>query len=91
MFYTIVAIIIGLLIFINSIFLCIKKEKIVVLIYDIFCGIGLVTSGIGGFLIPKDMEYITILLLLCFSLAYLIFNFILLKKRKKTQATEQNS
>ncbi len=91
MFYTIVAIIIGLLIFINSIFLCIKKEKIVVLIYDIFCGIGLVTSGIGGFFIPKDMEYITILLLLCFSLAYLIFNFILLKKRKKTQTTEQNS
>ena len=91
MFYTIVAIIIGLLIFINSIFLCIKKEKIVVLIYDIFFGIGLVTSGIGGFFIPKDMEYITILLLLCFSLAYLMFNFILLKKRKKTQTTEQNS
>lgn len=91
MFYNIAGIVLGLLLLLNSyIAFRISKEKLSVLIIGIFFSLGLVGSGIGGFFMPENLSYIPILLLLVFSIGYLIFYYLVLKENKKSQQGKIN-
>lgn len=79
MFYFLSGIVIGLILTASSIYLLMTKKNDLVsnLIY-LGCGLGYIGTGIGGFFINKDLEFIIILLLTLFSaiavLWYYVFN-----------------
>lgn len=92
MFYNIAGIVLGVLLLLNSyIAFKISKEKISVLIIGLTFSLGLIGSGIGGFFISQNLSYVTILLLLVFSIGYLIFYYVVLKEKKKPQQGKVNS
>ena len=79
MFYFIFGIIIGLILIASSIYLLVKnKSNIISNITYLICGIGYIISGIVGFILDKEYEYIVILILMGLSiiciLTYYIFN-----------------
>ena len=80
MFYYVCGIIIGLLLIING-FIKFKENKILFLM-SIFCGLGLSSSGVLGFIF-EDLEFIFIILLVAFSLIYIVYSLIAFKKKKK--------
>lgn len=92
MFYNITGIVLGIILFSNSIFLYKnKKEKIYILMVGIVLSLGLLGSGIGGFFMPQDLSYVTIILLLLFCVLYLVFYYVVLKERKDTKQAKINS
>lgn len=92
MFYCILGIIVGVLLLMHSLFLVFSiKSKIRVVLINILCALGLVGTGIGGFFIPKALDYITIILLLFFSITFLVLYSIFLKERKNSQQRKINS
>jgi hypothetical protein len=79
MFYFIFGIIIGLILIASSIYLLVKnRSNIISNITYLICGIGYIISGIIGFILDKEYEYIVILILMGLSiiciLTYYIFN-----------------
>ena len=79
MFYFIFGIIIGLILIASSIYLLVKnRSNIISNITYLICGIGYIISGIIGFILYKEYEYIVILILMGLSiiciLTYYIFN-----------------
>jgi len=79
MFYFIFGIIIGLILIASSVYLLVKnKSNIISNITYLICGIGYIISGIIGFILDKEYEYIVILILMGLSiiciLTYYIFN-----------------
>ncbi len=90
MFYNILAIIIGIFLILNLIFTFAskKKERLSVLLINLFASLCFLGMGIGGFFVPKDYEYVTTLILLVLSVFYLVFFFVQSKKSKKSQKTK---
>ena len=80
MFYFVTGIIVGLLALINGI-LKLKENKLFFTISSI-CGLGLITSGILGFVFEK-LEFFIIIALIVFAAIYIIYSFVLNKKSKK--------
>ena len=81
MIYNILGVIIGVFVLINSIFLIIgKKERVLVYGINLFCALGFLGTGIGGFFIPKNLELLPIILLLIFAVIFLVQYYVLLKK-----------
>ncbi|MDE6241278.1 MAG: hypothetical protein K2M08_02520 [Anaeroplasmataceae bacterium] len=92
MIYNILGIIIGIFVLINSILLIVsKKEKQFVCIINLFLAIGFIGTGIGGFFIPKDLDYITIILLFIFAVLFLVQYYVFLKKNQAPQKHKVNS
>ncbi|MDE5566371.1 MAG: hypothetical protein K2I77_05235 [Anaeroplasmataceae bacterium] len=92
MFYNITGIVLGIILLFNSIFLYKnKKEKLYILMIGIVLSLGLLGSGIGGFFMPQNLSYVTIILLLSFCVLYLVFYYVILKDRKNTKQTKINS
>lgn len=92
MFYSILGIGVGSLLLIHSLFLFFSvKPKILVSVVNLICALGLIGTGIGGFFVPKDLDYITIILLLVFSVVFLVLYSIFLNQRKNSQRREVNS
>ena len=79
MFYFITGIIVGLLVLINGIYK-IKENKILFL-FSLISGLGLITSGILGFII-KGKDFIFYILLVSFAAIYIIYSLIAFKKKK---------
>lgn len=92
MFYCILGIVIGGILFLHSLVTIIsKKKKMGVYCFNIFCSFGFMGSGIGGFFMPKSLEYITMLLLLFFSICFLVSYYLFLKERKNSNQRKINS
>lgn len=86
MIYNILGIIIGCFVFLNAIFMMVsKKENVVIYAINIFCSIGFIGTGIGGFFVPKNLDYIPVILLLVFALLFLIQYYLFLKKNKESK------
>ncbi|MDE7384396.1 MAG: hypothetical protein K2M84_01415, partial [Anaeroplasmataceae bacterium] len=52
---------------------------------NLILAIGFIGTGIGGFFIPKDLDYITIVLLLIFAVLFLVQYYVFLKKNQTPQ------
>lgn len=91
MFYNITSIVLGILLFLNLILSLQKIKSAMTRIVTIVTSIGLIGIGVGGFFIPNEFEYITILVMLVLSILYVIYVYVLIKKAKKTQQTEKKS
>lgn len=92
MLYNILGIIVGSLLLIHSLFLIFSvKPKKVAVALNLTCAAGLIGTGIGGFFIPKALDYIVIILLLFFSIIFLVVYSVFLKERKQPQRREVNS
>ena len=82
-FYTITSITIGILVLIYALF-NIKKNKIYQTILFIICAIAYVTIGfIGQFVIPADISYITILIILAVTIILIITIFMMKRSEKR--------
>ena len=79
MFYFICGIVLALIVLINVISKF-KQNKVYFIVSDV-CGIGLITSGILGFIF-KDLEFIFVMLLVGFSAIYIVYSLIAFKKKK---------
>lgn len=90
MLYNILAIIIGIFLILNLIFSFVnsKKERFSILLINLITSLCFFGMGIGGFFVPKDYEYVTILVLLVLSVFYLMLFFVQSKKSKKSQETK---
>lgn len=92
MIYSILGCIIGVFSLINTaIMFFAKKEKIWIAVLNLFCSIGFIGMGITGFCIPEKYNIIPIILLLVFSVVYLVLNTVVLNKRKAPQTGKTNS
>jgi hypothetical protein len=80
MFYFITGIIVGLFVLINGI-IKFKENKLLFLMSTI-CGLGLVTSGILGFIF-ETKEFLFDILLIAFAAIYIVYSLIAFKKVKK--------
>ena len=80
MFYFVTGIIVGLLALINGISKF-KENKIFFMVSSI-CGVGLITSGILGFIFEK-LEFVFIISLIVFAATYIIYSVVLNKKNQK--------
>lgn len=80
MFYFTTGILVGLFVLINGI-LKFKENKILTLVSSI-SGVGLITSGILGFIF-KDLEFVFNLCLVGFAGLYIVYSLIAFKKNKK--------
>ena len=80
MFYFITGIIVGLFVLINGI-LKIKENKVLFLV-SLLSGLGLISSGVLGFIF-KDFEWVFIISLIVFAAAYIIYSCIAFRKNKK--------
>ena len=80
MFYFVTGIIVGLFVLINGI-IKIKESKILFLV-SFLCGLGLISSGVLGFIF-KDLEWVFIISLIVFAAAYIIYSSIAFRKNKK--------
>ena len=80
MFYYVTSIIVGLLALVNGIFKF--KENKMVFIVSTICGLGLVTSGVLGFIFEK-LEFFVIIALIIFVAIYIIYSVVINKKNKK--------
>ncbi len=84
--YNILGILIGIFVLINSILLIAgKKEKQLVCIFNFALAIGFIATGICGFFIPENLDYITIILLLIFAVLFLVQYYLFLKKNQTSQ------
>ena len=80
MFYFVTGIIVGLFVLANGI---IKfKENKLLFLMSTLCGLGLIASGVLGFIF-KDLEWVFIISLIVFAAAYIIYSLIAFKKVKK--------
>lgn len=85
MIFNIFGIHVGVLTLIQSIYMIIeKKERLPMLMIYVVCGLGFIGLGIGGFFIPKNLDYLTVVSLLCFAILYLGITYFS-KKRKTAQ------
>ena len=80
MFYFVTGIIVGLLALVNGIFKF--KENKMFFTVSTICGLGLIGSGILGFIFEK-LEFFIIIALIVFAAIYIIYSVILNKKSKK--------
>ena len=89
MFYYISGIVVGVLILINT-FMSLKRkdEKLLTIILSFVASIGLISSGVIGFILPSNLEFISILLLAFFALGFLLYYYFL-KKAQKSKATKK--
>lgn len=92
LFYNIAGIILGLLLLLSTCLTFQKRNQPKGnLMVGIIFSLGFIGSGIGGFFTPKNLEYITIILLLFFSIGYLILYYLILKERNHSNQTKINS
>lgn len=88
MFYGITAIILGIILIYQAFILWKSKDSNIQLVLCIICGLGFIGSGVTFFVIPKDLEYVSILLLLFFCVVYVVVYFILKQKQKRPRQTK---
>ena len=82
-FYTITSITIGILVLIYAL-LNIKRNKIYQTILFLICSIAYIAIGfIGQFLIPLDVSYITILVILAITIILIITIFMMKRSEKR--------
>lgn len=77
MFYFVTGIIVGLFVLINGI-IKFKENKLLFMMSTI-CGIGLISSGVLGFIFVKQ-EFLFDMLLIGFAAIYIIYSVIAFKK-----------
>lgn len=80
MFYFVTGIIVGLLVLINGVYKF--KENKQIFVVSTICGIGLISSGILGFIFEK-IEFFIIISLIIFAAIYILYSVVLNKRIKK--------
>ena len=82
-FYTVTSITIGILIIIYM-FLNVKRNKIYQSILFGVCGIAYIVTGfLGQFVIPIDLSYSTILIILFITIILIVLIFLMKRSEKK--------
>lgn len=82
-FYTITSITIGILVLFYALF-NVKRNKIYQTILFLICGIAYIAIGfIGQFIIPVDMSYITILIILAITIILITTIFMMKRSEKR--------
>lgn len=90
MFYNLSAIVIGLLLFFSAYSFYKAKTSNLMIVTSLICASGFLSSGIVGFMVPDNLSYIVILIMLVFSIIYLVA-YIIFKKRLKRQEVEKEN
>ncbi len=88
MFYNLSAIVIGLLLIFSAYSFYKAKLSNLMIVVSLICSSGFLASGIVGFMVPDNLSYIVILIMLVFAIIYLV-GYIIFKKRLKHQEVEK--